>query len=380
MPGDPAAARLLRRRLIAQGLAGGGVSGAAAGGGVSGAAAVTRRLLAIQGQDPRGARLAIRARAARDSGLTGADVDRALSDERTLVLTWLNRGTLHLVAAEDYPLLQALTTRPQRTANATRLAQLGIDADATARGVALIDRVLADRGPLTGAQLRESLARGGIAAVGQRLVHLLFAASLDGVLVRGPMLGADHGYARVADWLPDAGAQAAAVAADRERALGELARRYLVAHGPADARDLARWAGLGLRDARVGLAAIAPRLREEGDGLVALDDPAGGSAGREAGGSARRDRLPRWPAPRLLGAFEPLLMGWRSRAEVLGDHESDVVTGGIFRGFALVRGRAAGVWRFAGAGVELAPFGAPEPSVARALERDAAAVVTFLGR
>ena len=132
------------------------------------------------------------------------------------MLTWLNRGTLHLVAAEDYPLLQALTTRPQRTANATRLAQLGIDADATARGVALIDRVLADRGPLTGAQLRESLARGGIAAVGQRLVHLLFAASLDGVLVRGPMLGADHGYARVADWLPDAGAQAAAVAADRE--------------------------------------------------------------------------------------------------------------------------------------------------------------------
>lgn len=62
--------------------------------------AVTRRLLAVQGQDPRGARLAIRARS---TGLTAADVDRALTEERSLVITWLNRGTLHLVASDDYP-------------------------------------------------------------------------------------------------------------------------------------------------------------------------------------------------------------------------------------------------------------------------------------
>ena len=37
---------------------------------------VTGRLLAVQAQDPRGARLAIRARSA---GLTAADVDRALT-------------------------------------------------------------------------------------------------------------------------------------------------------------------------------------------------------------------------------------------------------------------------------------------------------------
>ena len=44
--------------------------------------AVAERLLAIQGQDPRGARLAIRARS---RGLTAADVDRAL-DERELLI------------------------------------------------------------------------------------------------------------------------------------------------------------------------------------------------------------------------------------------------------------------------------------------------------
>jgi hypothetical protein len=37
---------------------------------------VAERLLAIQGQDPRGARLAVRARS---QGVTAADVDRALT-------------------------------------------------------------------------------------------------------------------------------------------------------------------------------------------------------------------------------------------------------------------------------------------------------------
>lgn len=57
---------------------------------------VARRLLAIQAQDPRGARLAVRARSA---GLSASDVDSALA-RRSMVVSWLNRGTLHLVRAQ----------------------------------------------------------------------------------------------------------------------------------------------------------------------------------------------------------------------------------------------------------------------------------------
>ena len=92
---------LLRRRLTSQLLAGAVPRGPEA------VIGVTERLLAIQAQDPRGARLAIRARS---RGATAADVDRALSEDRSLLITWLCRGTLHLVTADDYPLLQALTT------------------------------------------------------------------------------------------------------------------------------------------------------------------------------------------------------------------------------------------------------------------------------
>jgi hypothetical protein len=85
------AARVHRERLTAQLLAGRPARDPVE---------VARRLLAVQGQDQRGVRLAIRVRS---TGLTAADVDRALSEERSLLITWLNRGTLHLVASEDYP-------------------------------------------------------------------------------------------------------------------------------------------------------------------------------------------------------------------------------------------------------------------------------------
>ncbi len=100
-----------------------------------------------------------------------------------------------------------------------------------------------------------------VKTAGQAMIHLLFRASLDGRIVRGPVSGTEHRYALVADWLPGAAAAAARIADERGRWLAELARRYLAGHAPADARDLARWAGLPLRDARAGLAAIARELR-----------------------------------------------------------------------------------------------------------------------
>ncbi|MBV9336769.1 MAG: winged helix DNA-binding domain-containing protein, partial [Solirubrobacterales bacterium] len=69
--------------------------------------AVVEHLLAVQAQDARGARLAIRART---SGLVAGDVDRSLTADRSLLISWLNRGTLHLVSRGDYPWLHALTT------------------------------------------------------------------------------------------------------------------------------------------------------------------------------------------------------------------------------------------------------------------------------
>ena len=317
--------------------------------------AVAERLLAVQAQDPRGARLAIRART---EGLSAADVDRVLTDDRALLITWLNRGTLHLVRSEDYPWLHAITTPPLHTGNARRLREEGVSPDAADRGVAVVERSLADEGPLTRAQLRERVAAAGVRTEGQALVHVLMLACLRGLAVRGPMIGRQHAYVLVRDWL---GEQRPV---DRDAALAELARRYLTGHGPAGERDLAKWAGLPLRDVRAGLTAIAGELEDLGEGLYVL-------AGRRAD--------PELPPPRLLGSYEPLLLGWASREPLVGSHGALVAANGLFRPFALVEGRVAATWRLRHGEVELEPFHRVTRAQARALDADADDVLRFLG-
>jgi hypothetical protein len=338
---------------------------------------VAERLLAIQGQDGRGARLAVRARS---EGLAASDVDRALN-ERQLIITWVNRGTLHLIRAEDYPLLQALTTPPLWTSCQTRLRQTGVGEAAAEQGVETVAKALADDGPLTRAQLRERLDSADVPTAGQALIHVLFYASLQGVCVRGPMVGGEQAFVSVRDWLgptaaPRTGSgwtpertspqfvrEGVPPLPDRATSLAELARRYLVGHGPATDADLARWAGLSLRDARAGLEAISRRIVDLGDGLVDL---------------RKREEPAPLPPPRLLGAFDPLLLGWASREDVVGEHKLLVTTNGIFRPFALVDGRAVSTWRLPKGEVEIEHLERVTKKAAGRLEADAAAVEAFL--
>jgi hypothetical protein len=316
--------------------------------------AVAERLLAVQGQDPRGARLAVRARS---EGLTAADVDRALTEERSLLITWLNRGTLHLVRSEDLPLIHAVTTPPLRTASNRRLTEEGVPPDDADRGVAAIERALAEEGPLSVDVLRERVEAVGVRSKGQAMYHLLFRASLDGLVVRGPMVGGKHAWVLVRDWLgePDP--------VDRDKALPEFARRYLAGHGPASDRDMARWAGIPLRDVRSGLQAIAGELDELGDGLVDLK---------------ARAPAAELPPPKLLGTFEPVLLGWISREDIFGEHKSYATDARLFDPFALVRGRAVARWKLTDGQVELEPFRRLSKADAAALEKDAADVERFL--
>lgn len=339
---------------------------------------VVRQLLAVQGQDPRGVRLAIRARTA---GMSTADVDRAMTVDRSLLITWLNRGTLHLVAAEDYWWLHPLTSPQLETAIARRLAQEGVSEDDADKAVRVIDSALAD-GPRTRNQLAQMIGSAGIRTEGQALVHLLARASVRGLIVRGPMIGGQHAFVRVSDWLGAPPGRFQRARFDRDLALAELARRYLAGHGPAGERDLAKWAGLPLRDARRGMNAISGELGSRADGLAQLASrPAADPAATDSQGSSRSRAgvRPELPPPRLLGSFDPLLHGWVDREPVLGDATGIITVNGLFRPFALVHGRAAATWTLSVGEVKLIPFAPlPEP-VSAALDADAQDVIRFLG-
>ncbi|HTA07926.1 MAG TPA: winged helix DNA-binding domain-containing protein [Streptosporangiaceae bacterium] len=319
--------------------------------------AVAERLLAIQGQDPRGARLAIRSRT---TGLTAADVDRALTRDRSLVITWLNRGTLHLVRSEDYWWLHPLTAKPQFQLGCQRiLSGLGVSAADADKGVAVVEQALVADGPLTRAQLADRLSAAGLPSAAGCALHVLILASLRGIAVRGPMIGTQHAYVSTRDWLgPPPGAF------DRDAALAELARRYLAGHGPASDRDLAKWAGLPLGQVRNALHAIGAEIRELPGGLVEL-------------AAAPREDVS-LPPPRLLGAYDAVLLGWASREPVLRGHQGIVTVNGLFRPFALVDGQAAGIWTYSAGEVTLDRFGPLPADVETALAVEARDVQRFL--
>jgi hypothetical protein len=318
---------------------------------------VAERLVAIQGQDPRGARLAIRSRS---SGLTAADVDRALTEDRSLVITWLNRGTLHLVRSEDYWWLHQLVAKPQFQVGCLRiLARHDVSEQQAEYGVAIVEQALLSDGPLVRAQLADRLAAAGLPRNAGVALHVLMLASLRGIAVRGPMIGVQHAYVSARDWLGSPPRPF-----DRDMALAELARRYLIGHGPASDRDLAKWAGLPLGQVRRGLRAIDSELRDRPDGLAELATAPTGEPGL--------------PPPRLLGAFDAVLLGWESREQVLGGHHGVVTVNGLFRPFALVAGRAAGLWAYSAGEVTVDRFAPLQPDVEDALAAEARDVVRFL--
>jgi len=331
-----------------------------------------RTLLAVQAQDRSAWRLALRARI---DGITAEDVNIALTEKRSLVVAWLNRGTLHLVCTDDYPWLLALTAPTQVAANSRRLSQEGLSPDEVERGVHWIERSLASRGPMVRGQLRDGLAGLGIRTEGQALVHLIFAAVIRGLAVLGPMVGGEQAFVHAREWL---GAGADPPPIDRrDTALAELARRYLAGHGPATDRDLAKWAGLPLRDARAGLRAVASELTEFDGGLVDL-------ASRRAGdGVLESELLP----PRLLPAYDPCLVGWREREPFLrrADEPLAIPTGGgLFRPIATVEGVAAATWGVRRQGdriaVRIDPFEPFDPEAMAALQGEAEDVARFEGR
>jgi Winged helix DNA-binding domain len=315
---------------------------------------VVTRVLAVQAQDPRGSRLAVRSRSTR---VSAADVDESLT-ERRLLITWLNRGTLHLVTPDDYWWLHPLTTPQLAAGNVRRLRQEGVSPAQAERGVDVIAQAVTD-GPQMRAQLRERLNHAGVPTSGQALVHVLLAASLRGHIVRGPMVCGEHAFVAVADWLGDPPSPL-----DRDEALAQLAGRYLAGHGPADAHDLAKWAGVPLGQSRRGLDLIADNLVSCDGGLVDLAD---------------RDRARDLPPPRLLGPFDPLLHGWVSRDPFAGEHRQVVTTNGLLRPVALVDGRVVATWGLADGILSIRLLEPVDVTAIEALRKDAAAVLRFLG-
>ncbi|GMA96547.1 hypothetical protein GCM10025881_33710 [Pseudolysinimonas kribbensis] len=293
---------------------------------------------------------------------TGATRDQVVAAHEggAFVRSWPMRGTLHLIASEDLPWMLDLTGARTIASAAGRHRQLSLGPADFARSERIARRELAGA-TRTRAQLLAAFDADGLSTAGQRGAHLLGRLAHSGVAA---LTGKD----RWALLEPIVGTPPRL---DHDVALRRLALRYLHAHGPATAADLAWWAGITLTDARAGIDAARDELEPLGlDGVAYWMRP-----GLE----------PAAPAVHLLPGFDEFLLGYTDRsAPLAGAPLESVVPGsnGMFLSTIVVNGEVAGTWRRAAKGppgVVPAPYRALTASQQQGLDRAARRYVRFLG-
>jgi len=331
--------------------------------------AILHDVCGLQAQVWSAATLGMRARSA---GLDAGAVNRALDHDRSIVRTWLMRGTLHVVAAEDVRWLLHLLGPVFARAAARRHAQLALDDDLKSRGVAAIRTILAKTGPLTRYELVDQLRRWRVVldVKTQAPIHLIALAGLMGVVCLGPDRNGASTYVLLDDWVAKAHTPA------RETALAELARRYFAAFGPATVDDLSAWSGLPISEVRSGIAGALASLAE-----VSVQGKPGFVPKQRLALRASSLRTD----VRLLPAFDTYLLGYRRRELAVSPALQRRLQrgGGWLHPAVVVNGRAVAAWSLRRTGLRgrftVDPSETLSKAVRAGVDNEVADVGRFLG-
>ena len=305
---------------------------------------------------------------------TPADIREALWKRKTLVKTWLMRGTLHLARSTDLPVytgvLGAYTLRNVKAwLKYLQLTEPEMNNLFQRIGGAL------DGTPVTREQLITVVGRGQTAHVRQILKSgwggLLKPAARRGWLCFGPNRGQSVTFVRPQSWLNEWHEL------ELDVANAELARRYLRAYGPATRRDYARWMGNFPGADRAAWAVIEKEL---------IDVSVEGQPAQMLAADLKSMRSHKsQESVQLLPGFDPYLMGHATR-----DHLFDAVhrwkvsrVAGWISPVVLVDGSVLGVWTHAVTRgklqVGITPFAPLKPRVIKAAGARAETIAAALG-
>lgn len=334
------------------------------------ASEIISNLVALQSQEWLSAQLALHARA---DSLTQADAQQARERERTFVLTWALRGTLHLVAAADLRWMIALCGPGAIRGTNRRYQQLGLTESVREAALEAIEAILSQGGALTRPELAAALEGRGIPVAGQAIYHLLRFAALRGLICLGPERGRDLTHALLDDWLPAGTAEATP-----EAPLAVFARRYLEAYAPATAEDFARWSGLSQAQVKAAWRTVADDcasvLIPSGEALMLKQQ-------LERPPEMRAD-----PTPRLLPRYDNYPLGYASRDFMVAEAFAKRIFpgGGLIRACVLIDGEARASWKLetrrTGLRVNVAPYKTLSAPELEQLEAETKSLGRFLNQ
>ncbi|MBO0856215.1 MAG: AlkZ family DNA glycosylase [Nocardia sp.] len=312
---------------------------------------IAASMRALHATDPATVHLSVRARS---HGLTPADVEKALYDDRILLRMLAMRRTMFVVPVESVPILQAAIADPLAAAQRRtylkylREAVAG-DAERWLADVAeRTHRELLERGSATAAELSAAVpelrtqvdtAPGKPYSKPTAITGwVLLLLGCEGLIVRGRPTGGwtstRYTWAPRETWLaesPQPVEPRQPVETDTART--ELARRWLHTFGPAPITDLIWWTGWTRTQTRRALSAVDVTEvdLDAATGLILSDDT-----------EPDPDPEP-WAA--LLPALDPTPMGWKDRNWFLGPHGPALFdTTGNIGPSIWVDGRIVGGW------------------------------------
>ncbi|MEO6604208.1 MAG: winged helix DNA-binding domain-containing protein [Aeromicrobium sp.] len=284
-----------------------------------------RAVVALHSTDPATTFLAT---LTRTEGVTIADIEQALYDDRTLVRVLAMRrtvfavprdfvaachaGAADTVAREQRRLLEKMLTEAEtttdpatwlRSVEKVALAAVGEAGEITSAELGKIDERMATRfvvAPGTKYETTQGLA--------SRLLTLMSAkGEIIRARPRGTWTSTQFRWSTLHNWAPDA-----VTGLSVDDAAAEIARRWLASYGPATEDDLAWWTGWTKARTRAALARCD---------LVEVD--LDGQPGLVlAGDDEPPDDDEPWVA--LLPALDPTIMGWKHRDFYLGPHRSQL--------------------------------------------------------
>lgn len=287
---------------------------------------VVQHLLCIQSQDRNQHLRAIASR----SWCTQEDIIQAYNDG-LVVRNWTQRGTIHVVAAEDVVWMTKLCATKTLSSFTKRKEYLGIDNNQYDAALDYLIQYLSSW-PKVRKDIWSHLTQSWIDIKSWLLYNILCFAGSSGLIVQWPLINWEQAFVLTSQWIK----KPKTFNSDAE-AVRELCLRYFSSHGPASIEDLQRWSGLGktiLKQWIIDCGEDVKWFEQDSNTYYYIS-------------SWDKDSVQTDIISHFLAWFDERLLWYKNRnATVHTDHlnKIDVSRNGVFKPTIMIDGITIGIW------------------------------------